>query len=111
MGKEILCNFDGGNLFQLVNEISGKLDIVLFFQCIRNYLRMLRAVFPEIGAAGAFRGAGIRYIENIFELRSVPGVVDECDAFRTPANITPPCACSTVRSLRRRWLRGAGRRS
>ena len=50
---------------------------------------MLRAVFPEIGAAGAFRGAGIRYIEYIFELRSVPGVVDKGDAFRTPANIAP----------------------
>ena len=30
MGKEILCNFDGGNLFQLVNEISGVLNVVLF---------------------------------------------------------------------------------
>lgn len=50
---------------------------------------MLRAVFPEIGTAGAFRGAGIRYIEHIFQLRSIPGVIDKGDAFRTPANITP----------------------
>ena len=50
---------------------------------------MLRAVFPEVGAAGAFRGAGIRYIEYIFELRSVPGVVNEGDALCAPANIAP----------------------
>ncbi|MDY4508451.1 MAG: hypothetical protein SPD95_06980 [Candidatus Faecousia sp.] len=30
VGKEILCDFHGRNLFQLVNEISGVLNIVLF---------------------------------------------------------------------------------
>lgn len=30
VGKKILCDFDGGNLFQLINEISGKLNVVLF---------------------------------------------------------------------------------
>lgn len=50
---------------------------------------MFRVVFPEIGAAGAFGGAGIRYIEHIFQLRSVPGVVDEGDALCAPADITP----------------------
>ena len=89
MGKEVFRDFHGRNLFQLVNEISGVLNIVLFLQCIRNYLRMLRAVFPEIGTAGAFRGAGIRYIEHIFQLRSVPGVVNEGDALCTSANIAP----------------------
>ena len=89
VGKEIFCDFHGGNLLQLVNEISGVLDIILFLQCIRNYLRMLRTVFPEIGTAGAFRGAGIRYIEHIFELRSVPGVVDKGDTLCAPANIAP----------------------
>ena len=89
MGKEVFRDFRGRNLFQLVNEISGVLNIVLFLQCIRNYLRMLRAVFPEIGTAGAFRGAGIRYIEHIFQLRSVPGVIDKGDALCAPADITP----------------------
>ena len=50
---------------------------------------MLRAVFPEIRAAGALRGTSIRYIEHIFQLRSIPGVVDEGDALCAPANITP----------------------
>ena len=50
---------------------------------------MLQAVFPEIGTAGALRGAGVCNIKHIFQLWSVPGVVDKCDAFRTPANITP----------------------
>ena len=30
VGEEIFCDFDGGNLFQLVNEISGVLNVVLF---------------------------------------------------------------------------------
>ncbi|MGM9604126.1 MAG: hypothetical protein ACI3XG_03600 [Faecousia sp.] len=89
VGKEIFCDFHGGNLFQLVNEISGKLDIVLFFQCIRNYLRMLRAVFPEIGAAGTFGAAGVCHIKHIFQLRSVPGVVNQGDTLCAPANIAP----------------------
>lgn len=89
MGKKIFCDFHRGNLFQLVNEISGVLNVVLLLHSGRNHLLMLRAVFPEIGAAGAFRGAGIRYIEYIFELRSVPGVVDKGDTFCAPANVAP----------------------
>ena len=30
MGKEVFRDFHGGNLFKLVNEISGLLNIVLF---------------------------------------------------------------------------------
>ncbi|MCI5485257.1 MAG: hypothetical protein MR426_09400 [Clostridiales bacterium] len=89
MGKEVFRDFHRRNLLQLINEISGVLNVVLFLHSGGNHLLMLRAVFPEIGTAGALRGAGIRYIEYIFQLRSVPGVVDEGDAFRTPANITP----------------------
>ena len=50
---------------------------------------MLRAVFPEIGAAGAFRGSRICHIEHIFQLRHIPGVVNEGDALCSPANVTP----------------------
>ncbi|MGN0591864.1 MAG: hypothetical protein ACI4JQ_01305 [Ruminococcus sp.] len=89
MGKEVFRDFHGRNLFQMVNEITGVLNIILFLHSGGNHLLMLRAVFPEVGAAGALRGAGIRYIEHIFQLRSVPGVVDKGDAFRTPANIAP----------------------
>ena len=89
VGKEILCDFHGRNLFQLVNEISGVLNIVLFLHSGGNRLLMLRAVFPEIGTAGTLRGAGVCHIKYIFQLRSVPRVVDEGNAFRTPANIAP----------------------
>lgn len=89
VGKEIFCDFDGGNLFKLLCDAAIIGNGKLFLQSGRNCLLMLRAVFPEIGTAGAFRGAGIRYIEHIFQLRSVPGVVDQGDAFRTPANIAP----------------------
>ena len=87
--EEVFCDFHRGNLFQLVNEISGVLNVVLLLHSGRNHLLMLRAVFPEVGAAGTLRGAGVCHIEHIFQLRSVPGVVNESDAFRTPANITP----------------------
>ena len=50
---------------------------------------MLQAVFPEIGTAGALRGAGVCNIKHIFQLWSVPGVVDKSDALCAPANITP----------------------
>ena len=89
VGKEIFCDFDGGNLLQLFCDSAIIGNGKLFLQSGRNCLLMLRAVFPEIGAAGAFRGAGIRYIEHIFQLRSVPGVVDQGDAFRAPSNIAP----------------------
>lgn len=88
MGKKIFCDFHRRNLFQLVNEISGVLNVVLFRHSGRNHLLMFRAEFPEVGAAGTLRGAGVCHIEHIFQLRSVPGVVDKSDAFRTPANIT-----------------------
>ncbi|MDD6965999.1 MAG: hypothetical protein SPE19_00635 [Candidatus Faecousia sp.] len=89
VGKKILCDFDGGNLFQLINEITGVLNVVLFLHSGRNHLLMLQTVFPEIGTAGAFGCAGIRYIEHIFQLRSVPGVIDKGDALCAPADITP----------------------
>ena len=88
MGEKVFCDFHRRNLFQLVNEISGVLNVVLFRHSGRNHLLMLRAVFPEVGAAGTLRGVGVCHIEHIFQLRSVPGVVDKSDAFRTPANIT-----------------------
>ena len=89
VGKEIFCDFDGGNLLQLLCDAAIIGNGKLFLQSGGNCLRMLRAVIPEIGAAGAFRGAGICHIEHIFQLRSVPGVVNQGDAFRTPANIAP----------------------
>ena len=89
MGKEIFGNFYRRNLFQLVGEVTSIPDAVLLLQSMGNSLLMLRAVFPEVGIAGVLCTPGVRYIEHIFQLRSVPGVVDKSDAFRTPANITP----------------------
>ena len=89
VGKKIFCDFDGGNLLQLLCDTAIIGNGKLFLQSGGNCLRMLRVVFPEIGAAGAFGCAGICHIEHIFQLRSVPGVVDEGDTFRTPTNITP----------------------
>ena len=89
MGKEIFCDFDGGNLFKLLCDAAIVGNGKLFLQSGRNCLLMLRAVFPEIGAAGAFGAAGICHIKYIFQLRSVPGVVNEGDALCASANIAP----------------------
>ena len=89
VGKEVFRDFHRGNLFQEVREAARITNIVLQLQRIGNDLFMFRAEFPEVGAAGKLRGAGVCHIEHIFQLRSVPGVVDKSDAFRTPANITP----------------------
>ena len=89
VGKEIFCDFDGGNLLQLLCDAAIIGNGKLFLQSGRNCLLMLRAVFPEIGAAGAFRGASVCHIEHIFQLRHIPGVVDEGDALCASANIAP----------------------
>ncbi|MDY4509472.1 MAG: hypothetical protein SPD95_12220 [Candidatus Faecousia sp.] len=89
VGEEIFCNFDGGNLLQLLCDAAIIGNGKLFLQSGGNCLLMVRAVFPEVGAAGAFRGASVCHIEHIFQLRSVPGVVDQGDAFRAPSNIAP----------------------
>ena len=88
MGKEVFGDFHGTNLFQLAGKVTSIPDAVLLLQSMGNSLLMLWAEFPEVGAAGTLRGAGVCHIEHIFQLRSVPGVVDKSDAFRTPANIT-----------------------
>lgn len=72
-----------------LDKVARITNIVLQLQRIGNDLFIFRAEFPEVGAAGTLRGAGVCHIEHIFQLRSVPGVVNESDAFRTPANITP----------------------
>ena len=51
MGKEIFCDFDGGNLLQLLCDTAIIGNGKLFLQSGGNCLRMLRVVFPEIGAA------------------------------------------------------------
>ena len=89
VGKEVFRDFHRGNLFQEVRKAARITNIVLQLQRIGNGLFMFRVEFPEVGAAGTLRGAGACHIEHIFQLRSVPGVVNESDAFRTPANITP----------------------
>ena len=61
----------------------------LFLQSGGNCLRMLRVVFPEIGAAGAFGAAGICHIEHILEFGIVSRIVNEGDALCASANITP----------------------
>ena len=88
VGEEVFRDFHRGNLFQEVRKAARITNIVLQLQRIGNDLFMLRAEIPEVGAAGTLRGAGVCHIEHIFQLRSVPGVVDKSDAFRTPANIT-----------------------
>ena len=89
VGKEVFRDFHRGNLFQELRKAARITNIVLQLQRIGNDLFMLRTEFPEVGAAGTLRGAGVCHIEHIFQFRSVPGVVDKSDAFRTPANITP----------------------
>ena len=88
MGKKIFCDLHRGNLLQLVGKVAVVLNAVLLPQSVGDILLMLWAVLPEVGAAGTLRGAGVRYIEHIPEPGSIPGVVNESDAFRTPANIT-----------------------
>ncbi|MFR3879021.1 MAG: hypothetical protein ACLTX9_01615 [Oscillospiraceae bacterium] len=88
MGKKIFCDLHRGNLLQLVGKVAVVLNAVLLPQSVGDKLLMLWAVLPEVGAAGTLRGAGVRYIEHIPEPGSIPGVVNESDAFRTPANIT-----------------------
>lgn len=87
MSKIVFRNLHAGNLVELLCKIAVIRDGKLFFQSGGNHLFMLRVVFPEIWAAGVFLGAGIRYVEHIFELGRVPGVVDEGDPLSTPANI------------------------
>lgn len=89
MGKEIFGDFYGRNLFQLVSEVTGIPDVVLLLQSMGNKLLMLRAVFPEVGAAGTLCTAGVRYIEHIPEPGSVPGVVNEDDPFCALPNVAP----------------------
>ena len=89
MGEKVFCDFHRRNLFQEVRKAARITNIVLQLQRIGNDLFMFRAEFPEVGAAGTLRGASVCHIEHIFQLRSVLGVVDKSDAFRTPANITP----------------------
>ena len=72
VGKEIFCDFDGGNLLQLLCDAAIIGNGKLFLQSGRNCRLMLRAVFPEIGAAGAFRGSGICHIEHIFHFGTSP---------------------------------------
>ena len=88
MGKEVFGNLHRTNLFQLVGEIAGIPDTVLLLQSMGNNPLMLWAEFPEVGAAGALCAAGVRYIKHIPEPGSIPGVVNEGNTFRTPANIT-----------------------
>ena len=89
VGKEIFCDFDGGNLLQLLFDAAIIGNGKLFLQSVRNCLLMLRAVFPEIGAAGAFGAAGICHIEYILEFGIVSRIVNEGDALCSPANVTP----------------------
>ena len=89
MGKKIFCDFHRGNLLQLVGKVAVVLNAVLLPQSVGDNLLMLWAVLPEVGAAGTSCAAGIRYIEYIFELRSVPGVVDKGDTLCAPPNVAP----------------------
>ena len=89
MGKEIFCDFDGGNLLQLLCDTAIIGNGKLFLQSGGNCLRMLRAVIPEIGAAGALGAAGICHIEHILEFGIVSRIVNEGDALCSPANVTP----------------------
>ena len=88
MGKEVFGNLHRTNLFQLVGEIAGIPDTVLLLQSMGNNPLMLWAEFPEVEAAGARCAAGVRYIKHIPGPGSIPGVVNEGNTFRTPANIT-----------------------
>ena len=87
MGKEIFGNFYRRNLFQLVGEVTSVPNAVLLLQGMGNKLLMLRAVFPEVGAAGALCAAGVRYVEYIPEPRRIPGVVNEGDPFCALPNV------------------------
>ena len=48
---------------------------------------MLRAVAPEVWAAGAFAAAGVGDIEHIFQLRGVAGGVNQGNALGSPADV------------------------
>ena len=89
VGKEIFCDFDGGNLLQLLCDAAIIGNGKLFLQSGGNCLLMLRVVFPEIGASGAFGAAGICHIEYILEFGIVSRIVNEGDALCSPANVTP----------------------
>mgnify|MGYP007124114166 CR=1 FL=1 len=87
MGKEVFCDFHGTNLFQLVSEVASIPDAVLLLQSMGNNLLMFRAVFPEVGTAGALCAAGVRYIEHIPEPGRIPGVVNEGDSLCASTNV------------------------
>ena len=89
VGEPVFHDFLSGNLFKLLCDTAIIGNGKLFLQSGGNCLLMLRAVFPEIGAAGAFCGAGICHIEHILEFGIVAGIVDEGNALCSPANITP----------------------
>lgn len=87
VGKIVFRDFYAGNLMELFWETAIMGDFKLFFQSSGNYLLMFRAVFPEVGITGAFSFSGVCHIENVFELGSIAGIVNEGNALGTPANV------------------------
>lgn len=87
MGKIVFRNFHAGNLVELFRDAAIMGDFKLFPQGSGNHLFMLLAIFPEVGVTGAFRGAGICHIENIFEFGRITGVVNEGDSLCTAPNV------------------------
>ena len=89
VGKKVFGNFRRRNLLQLVGKVAGVLDAVLLLQSMGNDLLMLRAVFPEVGTAGALCAASVRDIEHIPKSGGIPGVVNEGDSLCTQPDVAP----------------------
>ena len=87
MGEEIFGNFYRRNLFQLVGEVTSIPDAVLLLQSMGNSLLILRAEFPEVGAARALCAAGICDIKHIPEPGSIPRVVNKGDSLCALPNV------------------------
>lgn len=105
MGKPVFRNFYAGNLMELFREATVIENFKLFFQGGGNHLFMLRTVFPEVGVTRVFSFSGVCYIENIFELGSITGVVNEGDSLCAPSNVAthalvPQLVVCTGRGLR-----------
>lgn len=87
VGKEVLCCFVVGNLFQLLCKASSAWNEELLFQVSGDRLFMLRTVTPEVETAGSFAASGVGDIKHIFQLRDVAGGVNQGNALGSPADV------------------------